>query len=67
VGDVADEGVDDEVGDEGPGRRQRLADSHLARIEADLLLRLAQRRRFQVGVLGVAAAAGEGDLSGVAP
>jgi hypothetical protein len=36
------------------------------RVEADLLLRLAQRRRRQVGVAVVAAAAGERDLAGVA-
>jgi len=36
-------------------------------VETDLLFGLAQRRRPQVGVLGVAAATGEGDLAGVAP
>ena len=36
------------------------------RVETDLLLGLAQRRGVEVGVAGVAAAAGEGDLAGVA-
>ena len=67
MGDVADEGVDEVVGDEGLDRRQRLAGLDLSRVEADLLLGLAQRRRPQVGVALVAAAAGEGDLTGVAP
>jgi hypothetical protein len=43
---VADEGVDEVVGDEGPGRRQRLADLDLGGVEADLLLRLPQRGRL---------------------
>ena len=66
VRDVADEGVDDVVGDEGPRRRQRLARLDPSGIEPDLLLGLAQRRRPQVGVALVAAAAREGDLAGVA-
>lgn len=66
VRDVADEGVDEVVGDEGPGRRQRLADLDLGGVEADLLLRLPQRRRLEVGVVLVAAAARKGDLTGVA-
>ena len=52
VRDVADEGVDAVAGDEGRGRRQRLADLDRAGVEADLLLGLAQRRRLQVGVAG---------------
>jgi hypothetical protein len=67
VGDEADEGVDAEVGDEGRGRRQRPDQLDPARGEGDLLLGLAQRRRRQVGVDLVLAAAGEGDLAGVAP
>ena len=35
-------------------------------VEGDLLLRLAQRGRRQVGVVVVVAAAGEGDLAGMA-
>jgi hypothetical protein len=66
VGDVADEGVDDVVGDEGASRRQGLADLDLSRAQADLLLGLAQRRGLQAGVAVVAAAAREGDLAGVA-
>ncbi len=54
------------AGDEGPGRRQAFAQLDDARVEADLLLRLAQRRRSQVGVAVVAAAARERDLAGVA-
>jgi len=67
VGDVADEGVDEVVGDEGLYRRQRLAGLDPGGVEPDLLLGLAQRGRPQVGVALVAAAAGEGDLAGVAP
>jgi hypothetical protein len=66
VRDVADEGVDPVAGDEGVGRRQRLADLDLGGIEANLLLRLAQRGRLQVGVGRIAASAREGDLTGVA-
>jgi len=66
VRDAADEGVDAVAGDEGVGRRQRLAELDRGRVEADLLLGLAQRRRGEVGVCVVLAAAGEGDLAGVA-
>jgi hypothetical protein len=63
---VADEGVDAIAGGEGIGRRQGLAELDLAWVEADLLLRLAQGGRAEVGVAGVVAAAGKGDLAGVA-
>ena len=61
-----DEGVDPVAGDEGRGRRQRPAQLDRGRVEADLLLGLAQRRRAEVGVARVAAPAGKGDLAGVA-
>jgi hypothetical protein len=41
MGDVADEGVDAEAGDESAGGRQLLAELDSGGIEADLLLRLA--------------------------
>src|SRR5436305_2364445 len=64
--DAPDEGMNPVAGDEGVGRRQFLAKLNLGRVEADLLLRLAQRGRAEVGVLRIAAAAGERDLAGVA-
>ena len=45
VGDAADEGVDAVAGDEGAGGRQLLAELDDRRVEADLLLGLAQRGR----------------------
>jgi hypothetical protein len=45
--------------------RQLAEQAHLATGQADLLFGLAQRRLFQAGVLGVAPAAGKGDLAGV--
>jgi hypothetical protein len=65
VRDDADEGMDAVAGDEGRDRRQRPLQHDGRRVEGDLLLRLAQRRRRQVGVAGVLAPAGEGDLAGV--
>ncbi|HSS34231.1 MAG TPA: hypothetical protein VLL27_13220 [Solirubrobacterales bacterium] len=59
MGDEADKRVDQVVGDEGRDRQQRPAQLDVAGVEADLLLRLPQRRRRQVGVAGVAAAARE--------
>jgi hypothetical protein len=67
LGDVPDEGVDKVAGDEGPGRRQRLADLDQGRIEPDLLLGLAQRGGGEVSVTRVPAPARERDLAGVAP
>jgi len=57
VRDAPDEGVDPVAGNEGVGRRQRLAKLNQGRVEADLLLGLAQGGRAEVGVLRVAAAA----------
>ena len=65
MGDAADEGVDAVAGDECHGGGQRLAQLDGGRVEADLLLCLAQRRRGQVRVGLVPAPAGEGDLSGM--
>jgi hypothetical protein len=65
--DEPHEGVDGVVGGDGRRRLQGAEELDAAGIEADLLLRLAQRRGAQVGVLGVLAAAGERDLAGVAP
>jgi hypothetical protein len=65
VGDAADEGVDAVAGDEGRRRRQLLTELDRSRIEADLLVGLAQRRGGQVGVGFVFAPAGERDLTGV--
>jgi len=59
VRDAADERVDAVAGDEGVGRRQRLAELDRGGVEADLLLGLAQRGRGEVGVRRVATAAGE--------
>jgi hypothetical protein len=64
---MADEGVDAVAGDEGVGRRQCVAQLDRRRIEADLLVSLAQRGRREVGIGLVLAAAREGDLAGVAP
>jgi hypothetical protein len=63
---VADEGVDAVAGDERVRGRQRLAQFDYPRVEADLLLGLAQSGRAEVGVAGVAAAARKRDLTGVA-
>jgi hypothetical protein len=59
--------VDEVAGYEGLDRPQRLAQLDAGGVEPDLLLRLAQRRRRQVGVTLVLASAREGDLAGVAP
>ena len=59
VGDQADEGVDAVAGDEGRDRRQRSGELDRGGVEGDLLLRLAQGGRSQVGVLGVLATARE--------
>ena len=64
--DQADERIDGVVGDERRGRRQRADDLDRVGRQPDLLVRLAQRGGGEVGVLGVAAAAGERDLAGVA-
>ena len=64
--DQADERIDGVVGDEGRGRRQRADDLDRVGREPDLLVRLAQGRRRQVGVARVAPAAGERDLARVA-
>ena len=64
--DQADERIDGVVGDERRRRRQRADDLDGVGRQADLLVRLAQRGGGEVGVLGVAAAAGERDLAGVA-
>ena len=66
VGDVADEGVDAKAGDEGSGGRQFLAELDSGGVEADLLLRLAQRGGGQIGVALVPAPAGKRDLARVA-
>jgi hypothetical protein len=66
VRDPADEGVDPEPGDECRGRGEGAADVDFARRQGDLLLGLAQRGGDQIGVVGVAAAARERDLAGVA-
>jgi hypothetical protein len=65
-GDQADEGVDQVAGDERRGRGKLAQDLDVDARQADLLLGLAQRGFAQIGVLGVVAAAGKGDLSGVA-
>jgi hypothetical protein len=57
--------MDEVVGDERRVRRQRAGELDRRGLEADLLLGLAQRRRRQIRVAGVAAAAGEGDLTRV--
>jgi hypothetical protein len=67
VRDAPDERVDAVAGDEGRGRRQRLADLDQRGVEADLLPGLAQRRGDEVGVALVPAASRERDLSGVPP
>jgi hypothetical protein len=66
VGDAADEGVDPVAGDEGAGGVQGLAELDLRGVESDLLPGLAQGGGGEVGVVVVTAAAGEGDLAGVA-
>jgi hypothetical protein len=66
MGDVAEEGVDAVPGDEGSGGRQLCGDLDGGRVEADLLLGLADGGRREVGVVLVAPPAGEGDLAGVA-
>ncbi len=66
MGDPPDEGVDAVAGDEGVGRRQRLAELDDGRVEADLLLASRSAVGGEVGVAVVPAAAGEGDLAGVA-
>ncbi|MEZ5077482.1 MAG: hypothetical protein R2725_08570 [Solirubrobacterales bacterium] len=58
--------MDPVAGDEGAGGRQPLAELDQRRVEADLLLGLADRGGGEVGVFLVVAAAGEGDLAGVA-
>ncbi len=66
AGDAADEGVDAVAGDKGRGRRQSAAQLDRGGVEPDLLVRLAQCRRRQVGVPVVLSTAGERDLAGVA-
>ena len=44
---------------------QFLAQLDPRRVQADLLLRLAQRGRAEVGIAGISAATGERDLTGV--
>ena len=66
LGDQADDRMDLVPGDERAHGRQRAGDLHDARIEADLLLGLAQRGGDEVRVSGVAAPARERDLAGVA-
>ena len=64
--DQADERIDGVVGDERRRRGQRPDDLDRVGRQPDLLVRLAQRGGGEVGVLGVAAPAGERDLAGVA-
>lgn len=52
-------------GDHHRHRRQHAQDLHAGRVQAGLLLRLAQGRGHDVAVLGVDATAGERDLPGV--
>ena len=66
VGDAADEGVDAVAGDEGAGRRQRLAELDRAPGRGRSPPPPRAARSPQVGVAGVPAPAGEGDLAGVA-
>jgi hypothetical protein len=63
---VADEGVDSVAGDEGVGGRQLFAQLDFGRVQANLLLGLAQRGCAEVGVARVAPTAGKRDLAGVA-
>jgi hypothetical protein len=58
--------VDAVAGGERRRRREGAAELDRRRVEADLLLGLAQRGGGEVGVALVLAAAGEGDLAGVA-
>ena len=60
----ADHRRDDEAGSGGVGR-QAAEHLDLERLEADLLVRLAQRRRHRVGIARLGAAAGKADLSGM--
>ena len=64
--DQPDERIDGVVGDERRRRRQRADDLDRVGRQPDLLVRLAQGGGGEVGVLGVAAPAGERDLAGVA-
>jgi hypothetical protein len=67
MGDGADEGVDAVAGDKGRDRREGADQLDGGGVESDLLLGLAQRGRREVGIVGILAATGEGDLAGVAP
>src|SRR5204863_166262 len=59
----AHEGRDDEAGGHRLEVVERTEEADVGRVEADLLVRLAQRGRGQVRVLGIVAAAGERDLA----
>src|SRR6476619_958527 len=63
--DQSDEWIDGVVRDRGLRRRERPDDIDGVRVEADLLLRLAQRRPPQVGLVVVLATARERELAGV--
>jgi hypothetical protein len=64
-GDEPDEGIDRESRRDGRGRLQGTEDLDAGGIQADLLAGLPQRGMTQVAILGIPAAAGEGDLAGV--
>ena len=64
--DQPDERIDGVVGDERRRGRERADDLDGVGRQPDLLVRLAQRGRREVRVLGVAAATGERDLTRVA-
>jgi len=64
VGRDADEGRDDEAGGYRLDVVERAEEADVGRVEADLLLGLAQRGRGQIRVrVGMVAAAGERDLA----
>ncbi len=61
----AQEGGDPEAGGYRLDDWQRCQDFNSFTVEADLLFRLAQRSRQQIGVFGLAPAARKGDLAAV--
>ena len=64
--DYGDERRDVEVVDEALTEHRQLRDDrHARRLDADLFVQLAKRGRLQIGVVGVHAAAGKADLSGM--
>ena len=62
MGDEAHVRGDHELGRHRLDVVERSEEADVGRIEADLLLRLAQRRRHEIDVAGMAAAAGKRDL-----